>query len=260
VFKDLRNVGGQTNGLTIEIADDILDPIVKNVLNRIYDYILDNVESQEQGNHLYQYTYEVVTRLSKTIKSSVDTAREYNFLFDSLNDDDINAIVDVVTHELVHVQQHSKQKSIFRYEYRSYLDRNKNEFKNLAAKRYMATVDPNNPDLTDEELARYYQLYISSPQEIKAFSSEMANRVFRNIASHLDTAEDLENLKQDRDNIKRYVVYVVKQFINSYHRDLTSRLNDPTFVKIYRRYLSSVVNQVMDSIDHKISSISVRRS
>jgi sRNA-binding carbon storage regulator CsrA len=36
---------------------------------------------------------------------------------------------------------------------------------------------------------------ISSPQEIKAFSSEMANRVFRNIASHLDTAEDLENLK-----------------------------------------------------------------
>jgi hypothetical protein len=139
----------------------------------------------------------------------------------------VNHLVSVFLHEMVHVIQDQAQLGRPDIEYRSYLDKTKDEFRNLS-------------DRTRN--SRFYDLYYASPQEMSAFSQQMALDAIRKFK--------LRNIKSEED-IPRITSEDILNFIKEV---IGNRFGDPRNQKeyaVFKRYAKIVYQEVQKYLDEK---------
>jgi hypothetical protein len=145
----------------------------------------------------------------------------------------IDNIVNTVLHELVHVIQHHRQTGRLSTEYRSYLDNMKGELFSLHDKSKVTS-------LGGTEKTRYYNLYLASPQEMAAFSNEMAMYIIRGY--DLKNTQSVENIPKFSEN----------DIINAVNSFIHNRFRDPKNAKeyaVFKRYIKLVYQELDRYID-----------
>jgi len=154
--------GGYANRQNISISDRNLiklkEVIIEEALDRTYSSHSGGLRSEELQRQLLD--------MSKGYwRTSVDNL--------------VVEIVDVFVHEITHTEQHRPQwrrgsgHGLGPTEYRSYLDDPRNpKFHDLHSEHEKKTLTP-------AEQQRYLELYYASPQEIAAFSNNLATKIAR---------------------------------------------------------------------------------
>jgi hypothetical protein len=144
----------------------------------------------------------------------------------------VAAMVRTTLHELVHVMQYSSQEVKGRsgIEYRSYLDKHKGEFR--------SHIDDPKADLGPDETERFYNLYLSSPQEIAAFAHEAALDIISSYESN-SSPEAFNELTQD-------------DIVNAVDRVTSERFKDPKTrleLMVRKRYMKLAYLEVIRFIN-----------
>jgi hypothetical protein len=133
------------------------------------------------------------------------------------------------------VIQHRRQerKKFTDYEYRSYLDKHKGEFRNIVS-------GPHNRD------EKYFNLYLASPQEIAAFAHEAALQLIKDYSlDEIQSADDVHRI--DARDIVDYVDSVTG---NRYKNPKT-----PKEQSVRNRYMKLVYQEVHRYIESKLSRL-----
>lgn len=211
----------------IEINQSFLKYISESVIDQLMESVMDNIDYPEE-------------KAFKFFEISEKASEGDNHWFRNLVyrlPDTFREISSVVVHELVHVVQHHSQRGrkSFDTEYRSYLDKKKGEFYNLAGSR------------SSDEESRYDKLYYASPQEITAFAHQFALDILR--AWDIDNAEEVEQLpSMGADGVDH------KEIVTSIKRGIIRKLNNPDNpqeLKVYKRYLKLIYQEVVRGIEAK---------
>jgi hypothetical protein len=160
----------------------------------------------------------------------------------------IDRIASVLVHELVHVVQHAKQshRTDGKLEFRSYLDRSKNEFLKLARKKENEKTVP----LTAGEKARYWDLYFADPSEISAHAHNIAIKIINEYeladTSNYPKESYIENARSALADVTRHVDdYLHKRYKTSYNKQKQM---------IYKRYIKLTYQEVRHRVDRAIAS------
>jgi hypothetical protein len=212
----------------MEINQSFLKYMSESMIDRLMDSVMDNVSYPEEKAIMF---FEI----------SKNASEGDNHWFRNLTDklpDTIKEISSVVVHELVHVVQHHSQRDRegFDTEYRSYLDRKKGEFYNLASGSRSSDQD-----------SRYDKLYYASPQEITAFAHQFALDILR--SWDVDNAESVDQLPtMGADGVDH------KEIVASIQRGIVRKFNNPDNpkeLKVYKRYLKLIYQEVIRGIEAK---------
>jgi hypothetical protein len=224
------DLGDTTHGeallnLKILINSKIVNNIAKASVTKVMNMVLDNYGEGERTGGLWFI-----------IKSIGNGDRHYvSYLLED-NEKRINSITSTLIHEVVHVLQYTPQNTAGRheddYEYRSYLGK-KDELSKLNAKRKR----------TRKEKSRYDKLYYASPQEIAAFSHEIAVKMANDLG--LRGSRNIEELNRAASAINaQSIIDHVKEITGSYIMP-QERKEFPVF----KRYGKLVYQELMRYID-----------
>ena len=243
---------------------------IKDDLNKVLgDYVISGVDFQPITGNTNAYvngTYMVLNekviskfaaksaeKLIDMVYNSYNTGEErlaglYDFAKDIARGDrrawgdihyDIRHTVDQLTstilHELVHVIQHRRQErnNFTDFEYRSYLDKHKGEFKKLAS----------GPHEHNDE---YFNLYLASPQEIAAFAHEAALTLIKDYSlDEIQSANDVYSI--DARDIVDYVDSITG---NRYKNPKT-----PKEQSVRNRYMKLIYQEVHRYIESKLARL-----
>lgn len=223
-FVDLGDTThGDASNLKIRINSKVVDNIAKASVTTVMDIVLDNYGEGE-----------LIDGLWFIIKSIGNGDRHYvSYLLDD-NEKRINSIASTVIHEVVHVLQHTQQNTAGHrnHEYRSYLGK-KGEFPELNAKQKR----------TPEEDSRHYKLYLASPQEMAAFSHEIAVKMANDFG-----LRDPRNIEE----FNRAASAIDAQSIIDYVKERTDSYIMPQERKelpVFKRYVKLVYQELMRYID-----------
>lgn len=220
-FGAMKNMGGYAQGSNMVINRAYLPAIVRTIMNRFSIYLYDNYEAGDRTKGM--------SFLFRMLKSG---DREIlNVMLKDMNNA-IDKIVSIIVHEAVHIVQHHQQahRPLGKTEYRSYLDKTKGEFYNAQQK----AVKSKNKD-------RYYDLYYSSPQEIAAFSHQMALDIIK--------AYGLDKVERSQD-IPRLGAEDIISYTNNRISNRFAEPRNPQEVQVRRRYLKLVYQEVHRYIEH----------
>lgn len=220
-FGAMKGMGGYVRGTEMIINRAYLPDLIKNIMNRFSTYLYDNYNSGDRTQGM-SFLFRM---LKSNDKQTVDMmTRDF--------DRTINMIISIITHESVHIAQHKQQahRPYRKTEYRSYLDKTKGEFYSQA----LQAKQSRNKD-------RYYDLYFASPQEIAAFAHQMAIDVIKTY--DLNTVTRLEDIPKIEGED---VVIAVNHRLNNRF----AQPRNPQEVKVRRRYLKLVYQEVMNYIEH----------
>ena len=147
--------------------DIVLDIRYKQAISRkIVEKLLNSAdETYDPGERVKGIAF--MTRMAST------GDRQYWSMIYYGIDRIIAAMVSTMLHEVVHVMQYDTQDVRGRddFEYRSYLDKHKGEFRSMVDRA--SAGEP----VSDDE--RFWDLYIASPQEISAFAHQAALNLIR---------------------------------------------------------------------------------
>ena len=158
------------------------DQLVHQALDRTYDsYSGYDIYTTPKGEIRPGVSFRE-TRAGELQRQLLEMARTHTA--DLVPASVIDELIDVFVHELTHTEQHRAQwdpeqlgntrRPAGDLEYRSHLDDPKNrKFQDLAQGHAQGTLT------TAAEQERYWELYLSSPQEIAAFSNNMATEIAR---------------------------------------------------------------------------------
>ena len=219
--------GGYAQGTDLYISSRI----IKNIANIVVDQIDEFAINASDDYPDYVYTFFTMCSI---VADGVD--RHSNFLLNEIFEkiqQGVDAIINVVTHELVHTTQHGRQfekgRGPFEIEYRSYLDKNKGEFYKLHAKDDWYK----NP--------RAMELYYASPQEMPAFAHEIALYIIR--AYDFPNMTSLEEIPTVD---SKDIVYAMSRYpeIAKF-----AKSEDPRVRKVYQRYIKLVYTEVANYIE-----------
>lgn len=164
----------------------ISDRPLKGLRDQLVDQALDRTYDSYGGYDIYTPEGEIrpgvgfrETRAGELRRQLLEMARTPADLVPASV---IDELIDVFVHELTHTEQHRAQWDSEQLrnrsrsgdlEYRSHLDDpGDRKFRDLAKGHARGT-------LTAAEQERYWELYLSSPQEIAAFSNNMATEIAR---------------------------------------------------------------------------------
>lgn len=150
----------------------------------------------------------------------------------------IDDIASIFLHELVHVRQHIPQfqKGRDSTEYRSYLDKTKGEF---------YKTDPS-PQDSPEVKKRYWNLYVSSPQEIAARAHQAAILIIKDTG--LNTVQALHDLPKKNSVLAQ---------VTRYARDQFKEPENPQETQVLNRYIKLIYQEVdryYDRIKQKLDN------
>jgi hypothetical protein len=219
-FGKMSGMGGFARGSEIVLNRTLLDGIAKTVINRICTAMYEHPAGQRTR------VFEIVFNMLKQ-----NSDKMIGYLLHGL-EPHVDNIVSILVHEAVHIIQHKQQahRGLGKTEYRSYLDKQKGEFRSAAQK----AVKTKNRD-------RYYDLYYASPQEITAFAHQMALDVVN--AYGLNKVTDLKDIpKITSENI---IEYINKRINNRF-----AQPRNPQETQVRRRYLKLVYQEVHRYIEH----------
>lgn len=176
------------------------------MIYKAFKRVLSDHVARSEGDSIYWDCLYLVNddNFSDTIRSKV----EYKF----------NKLPSIFMHELVHIQQHSRQ-NFGKEQYRSYLGK-KSEFDELSKAEVLSLTNS----------SRYKKLYLASPQEIDAFAHNIAYEI---IDAHLlDFVDASDNTN--------YLNEITKTVINK----VNAKIGKPVTVierKIWKRYIKKTV-------------------
>lgn len=150
----------------------------------------------------------------------------------------VSNLVSTTLHELVHVIQYNQQdiKGRDDIEYRSYLDKHKGEFRSIVDRTSSADDSTEDPWASD----RFWNLYLSSPQEISAFAHQAALNIIKSYELHHD-ATTFENITSD-------------DIIDAVDTITSQRFKNPKSRKelmVRKRYMKLVYLEVARYVDAK---------
>jgi hypothetical protein len=194
-------------------------------MHEVVDILYDNYDSGERAKGFYKATKEIG-----------DGDRFYWREIYYKTNKTVEQYASTILHELVHVLQHTAQHKKGRrhrdFEYRSYLDKHKGEFRDLVSA-------PHDKD------DRYFNLYLASPQEIAAFAHEAALRLIKDYS--FDQIDSIEGFyKVDASDIVDYVNQITS------NRFKEPKTRQEQLVK--RRYITLVYKEVQSYIQSRIDS------
>ena len=223
-FADLGDTTqGDASNLKIRINSNVVDNIAKAAVTKVMDMVLDNYGEGELTGGLWY----IIKEIGRGDKHYV------SYLLDD-NKRRIDSIASILVHEVVHVLQHTQQNKAGHrsHEYRSYLGK-KGEFPELNAKRKR----------TPEEDQRHYKLYMASPQEMAAFSHEIAVKMANDFG--LRDPRDLEDLNHAASAINaESIIDYVNERIGDYILP-----KERKELPVYKRYVKLVYQELMRYIE-----------
>lgn len=217
-------VGGYARDLDVVVTRDYLVKLVNIALENTFDAMYKDYDDESliPGFYFICKAFasgdpEITTRVLEYAESIV-----------------IGPIVSVIVHELVHVVQHKAQfeKGKDRTDYRSYLEKKKGDFYKLTT-----TGSP-----AQRSTPQYTDMYYASPQEVAAFSHEIAIKI---IKSHgYDTLKKGDEIPRIDPN--KLILEINNRLGNRFHvpRNDKEKL-------VYRRYIKLVYQEVQRYIEHK---------
>jgi len=161
-------------------------------------------------------------------------------------EDSIYKIVDVFIHELVHIKQHAKQAKRKgnndyggRTEFRSYLDKDKNEYQKLAHKHWTGG-DYDSDLLSPEERQRYHQLYYASPAEISAHAHNIVSKIIKNFDfTNTDDYTRADYIENAQIALRDITIYL-DEYLHSRYKDSTDKRTQ----MVYKRYHKLVYQEL----------------
>jgi hypothetical protein len=202
-FDDTGNTGAFVDDLDMILDETALDTISRKTV----DYLEDTaISEQASDGQLFQEFFDLIQDT---------TADELGYQLDG----ELKRLTYTIVHEMVHVIQHLQQFRAGRFdlEYRSYLDPRKQQF-------------PGDQYISSPE---YKKLYFASPQEIAAFSNEIALRIIDDYSDDGDFSLDPKKLSKV---IPRYL-----QLIKNPKTDLER--------KVYKRYAKLIYQEITRYLD-----------
>jgi hypothetical protein len=223
-FADTKDAEGTAQDIFIEISDKFVPRLTKRILDNLQNIILDNYGE-----------YELIDGLWFVLRSIGAKDREYMYSLYNDAEKTIDQIATTTIHELVHVTQHNRQNEIGRHEheYRSYLDKKKGEFANLHNNRHDGDTSSNADD------DRYDKLYRASPQEIAAFSHQIALKIVKDF--NVTDATDPEDLKYMASAISaESIIDYVTDEVGRYYRKPENRRE----YAVFKRYVKMVYSEI----------------
>lgn len=164
-FAELEgNIRGYAQDQNAVLSSRYITALAKRISAHIFDMVYSSYNDGERADGFY-----FIVRM---IGSADDY---YTSRIDDATASVVRSLTNTALHELVHVVQHNQQKLRGRddTEYRSYLDKHKGEFNAMAFDR----AGSSNSDEKNND--RYYDLYLSSPQEIAAFAHNAALNIVK---------------------------------------------------------------------------------
>jgi hypothetical protein len=236
---DKMDAGAYVRGFKIVMSETTLNQITDLLYNNIQEEVMSKYEL---GNYLTGF----LAVVDNAIKTNCKDLDKKGQLFYS-----VMKYSETFIHELVHIVQHERQKHRGgEFEFRSYLDKEKDEFLKLARKRNMASPsDDESPRLSGDEQSRYNDLYYASPAEIAAHAHNIALKI---ISSHgLGSAG----------YSKRDYVFQAKQAlkgitgsVDSYLKKRYKGQTDPKMQDVYKRYHKLVYQEVYKRIQDTLKT------
>jgi hypothetical protein len=171
-------------------------------------------------------------------------------------EDPIYEIVDVFIHELVHIKQHAKQAKRKgnndyggRTEFRSYLDKKKNEYSKLAHKHWTGT-DYDSDLLSPEERQRYHQLYYASPAEMSAHAHNIVLKIIKNFDfTNTDDYTRADYIENAQIALRDITIYL-DEYLHSRYKDSTDKRTQ----MVYKRYHKLVYQELYARLQQYIKS------
>jgi len=196
-FQDIK--GGICHDMLIGLSFSYCEKMVADLFHVIVEMVDEDCDSHDIHKCLVDFSFEneriMVSELSD--KENID-----NF-------------INTVLHEVVHLIQNVKQDHRSNTEYRSYLNTDKKQFLDSMGRILKGTNDEQDN-----------KLYYASPQEIAAYSHNIAINIIKN--NNLDK----KNEKISSNEITHYV--------NAYLDDIFKNKSDPKIKKVYNRYYKLV--------------------
>lgn len=225
-FKDLpQTTRGQATDFDIDINEDFIDDIIEQLVPSLIESASNSIYDEE---NMFDDFFQIIK--NKQLQTRVING----WLIQGLIDD----IASNFIHELVHVRQHIPQiqKGRDETEYRSYLDKTKGEFGKIAFE----------PQDSEEVQQRYWDLYISSPQEIAARAHQSAIKIIKN--TELNAVTSIEELPRKND---------IMADINQYAREQFKDPENPKEKQVFNRYVKLIYQEVdryYDNLKNKLTN------
>lgn len=219
------NDRGYAKGMSVFLSDRFLSDLTKIVLNKFYDAVTNSFSEGSLYDYFFgQYNNKYIIR---DILSYADRT--------------IEELLDVVIHELVHVVQHGTQlaKGKHDYEYRSYLsDPKKKKGKDPEFMR-LARMRTKHKRLPASAEARYRVLHASSPQEMGAYSHNIAQSIIRDFGLN-----DIHISPADIPPMSDFST-IIADYVKSYITPKT-----PAEQRIFQRYAKMVTLEITRYLDY----------
>ena len=222
------NAGGAALGRDIDLNVEFVKLFSKNLLDSMFESVAMSYNEDERTGGLF-YTFKMYGNDDKYTVG----------LFEKSIEKTVNDLVSILVHEITHVNQHSRQDAKDRsgYEYRSYLDKTKDEFKKRQDDEWDA-------ESHDED---YWKLYLASPQEVTAFAHQAAIAVINSYGfNQASSVEDLDIRAVDaRDLVSSIDAYLHGRFKDS---------SDPRERRVRQRYIKLAYQEIVAYLRNKIKS------
>lgn len=224
-----KSWGGYAQGFKIRVNEIDFDKLAEAIFYKLNEMVLNSYGEGEFLSGLWRTCIDP------------DIAR---FILTDKVTKVIGKISNTIIHELVHIQQNEKQ--IHRggnYEFRSYLDKDKNEYLNLAMKKEKET----SPADDDE---RYNELYMASPAEIAAHAHNITIKAVKDydLNNPMDYNKNsyIENAKIALSNITGY--------LDDYLHNRYKGSQDKRTQMVYKRYHKMVYQELRSRIEKIIAA------
>lgn len=179
-FEDMGAPSAYAQDQNIMINTRWTDVVSRALVQTLFDAVINNYSQEEFVGAIFFIPKMVVSgdRDFTRIMFDDNTKLQHQ----------TSKLASTMVHELVHVAQHKPQQHRDTTEYRSYLDKHKDEFSDMHDKRMAGEIDPARD-------TRYWDLYLASPQEIPAFSHQIALQIINDSGiKQAKTVADLNNL------------------------------------------------------------------
>lgn len=239
-FEDMGAPSAYVQEQNIMISVRWSEVVARALIQALFDAIIDSYSEEQFVDALY-FIPKAIGSGDKDFTSSV-------FDGNTKVEHQTNKLASTLVHELVHIVQNNRQAHRDDTEYRSYLDQHKGEFSDMHDKRMAGEITPDSD-------SRYWNLYLSSPQEIPAFAHQIALTIINDSGvKKARTIEELNNLAKAVD---------VNWILTAIKGQLKGRFQDPTNQKEYavlKRYMKltytefvQYVNSVRTQLEQRLA-------
>lgn len=238
-FEDMGSPAAYAQDQDIMINTRWTDIVSRALVESLFDTVMNNY-SEEQFVDAVYFVPKMIASGDRAFTSAV---------FDNTKiQHQTSKLASTLVHELVHIMQHTAQQHRDDTEYRSYLDAHKGEFAAMHDKRMAGQAVP-------DEDTRYWNLYLSSPQEIPAFSHQIALKIIND--SGVKGAKTIEELNQLAGAVDAHWI------MDAIREKLHGRFQDPKNQKEYavlKRYMKLTYTEFAQYVRHIRAQLEQRLS